>query len=233
MMLNIKKILALFAFVFVFANATYANINKSFDANVESKRLDVGTCLNLQLVNQINTDNMLIGDSFQAVLKNDLKEGKVLILPKGTLIRGTIADIKQKKRPSKSAVLYLKFDHIVTPNGRQLPFKGSLFNLANLTIDGGVDGGGNYFSELKRNCKSSGEILKTTNEWGFESGEWLNGYGKIVTCPVAWVGGGIGAFGYLLGDSVADLFKKGKNVNLTKNSTIDVLLTNPIDVPTN
>ncbi|UKI42179.1 MAG: hypothetical protein L6V95_04170 [Candidatus Melainabacteria bacterium] len=104
----------------------------------------------------------------------------------------------------------MKFDHIVTPNGRQLPFKGSLFNLANLTIDGGIDGGGNYFSEFKRNCKSSGEILKTTNEWGFESGEWLNGYGKIVTCPVAWVGGGIGAFGYLLGDSVADLFKKEK-----------------------
>ncbi|UKI42180.1 MAG: hypothetical protein L6V95_04175 [Candidatus Melainabacteria bacterium] len=85
----------------MFANATYANINKSFDANIESKRLDVGTCLNLQLVNQINTDNILIGDAFQAVLKNDLKEGKVLILPKGTLIRGTIADIKQKKKTFK------------------------------------------------------------------------------------------------------------------------------------
>ena len=79
MMLKIKKILALFAFVFVFANATYANINKSFDANIESKRLDVGTCLNLQLVNQINTDNILIGDAFQAVLKNDLKEEHITL----------------------------------------------------------------------------------------------------------------------------------------------------------
>ena len=229
----IKKIAMAFVFIIIFSNLGYANVNKSFDANVESKRLDTGNSINLSIVNQINTDSILIGDSFQTILKNDLKDGKTLILPKGTLIRGTVSDIKQKRRPSKSAVLYLKFDHIVTPNGRQLPFKGSLFNMTNLTLDGGIDGGGNYFSELKRNCQSSGDILKTTNEWGFDSGEWLNGYGKIVTCPVAWIGGGVGALGYLIGDSVADLFRKGKNVDLPKNSNVDVLLTNPIDVPTN
>ena len=44
-------------------------------------------------------------------------------------------------------------------------------------------------------------------------------------------GGVIGGAFYLVGDSIVDLFKKGSNVNLEQGQILDIMLTQPIDIP--
>ena len=54
---------------------------------------------------------------------------------------------------------------------------------------------------------------------------------QYVCVPIGAVGGVIGGAFYLVGDSIVDLFKKGNNVNLEQGQILDIMLTQPIDVP--
>ncbi len=77
----------------------------------------------------------------------------------------------------------------------------------------------------------SGEIIKKSTNWGLKSGEELFTGGKYLVTPIAAVGGTIAGVGYLVGDSVMDLFRKGKNVIILKGQRFEILLLESIDVP--
>ncbi len=208
--------------------------NRTMQAKVKSKRVVEGTRLYLNLVEPVSTLNGVAGDSFDSFLVKDLKIDDSVILPMGTILRGTISKIKPSARLSRGAILYVDFDHIVTTEGRQLPVKAALCTIDNLTTDGGIIAGGNYGYALKQNWKKSGEIIKKSTDWGINSvGDIGNGYLKYATTPIAAFGGTLGGGAYLIGDSVADLFKKGGNVHLDKNAGFSVMLLKDLDIPVN
>lgn len=200
-------------------------------ADAETKRVPMGTKLELEAANTITTETLNAGDMFSAYLTKDIiKEGSV-VLPKGTIIRGNSAKIVEPKMLSRSAVLYLNFDHIVAPNGKQIPLKAGISSYMKLTQDGGIDGGGGYGEALVENLDKSGNIIKKSTNWGLKSGEELFKGGKYLVTPIAAVGGTIAGVGYLVGDSVIDLFRKGKNVIILKGQKLEILLLESIDVP--
>ena len=89
-----------------------------------------------------------------------------------------------------------------------------------------------YRQAVKENWDKGIEITKNATEWGIDTGDnFWNGYGKVITVPTGAVGGGIGGGAYFVGDSAADLFRKGKDVNINKGEKLEVILTEPIDVP--
>ena len=173
----------------------------------------------------------LAGDMFSAYLTNDVMKDGDVVLPRGTIIRGNSAKVTKPKMLSRSAVLYLNFDHIVAPNGKQIPLRAGISSALKLTQDGGIDGGGGYGEALVENLDKSGEIIKKSTNWGLKSGEELFTGGKYLVTPIAAVGGTIAGVGYLVGDSVMDLFRKGKNVIILKGQRFEILLLESIDVP--
>ena len=54
---------------------------------------------------------------------------------------------------------------------------------------------------------------------------------QIITVPVGIIGAGLGTAGYFVYDSIADMIRKGKEVELNKGEILNVILTDPIDVP--
>ena len=92
-----------------------------FNANAKTKRITAGTKFELKLMNPISTSTNLEGQEFQAILLTDQTQNDDVILPMGSLIRGSIKKIVPAKSLSRGAILYLDFDHVVTPNGRQIP----------------------------------------------------------------------------------------------------------------
>ena len=54
---------------------------------------------------------------------------------------------------------------------------------------------------------------------------------QYITTPFCAVGGFFGGVGYWIGDSIADMFRKGQDVIIKKGDIITVQLINPIDVP--
>lgn len=214
--------------VFLFAQQVLA---APFNANAKTKRIPAGTKFTLELLNNI-TSSTPEGTGFSAILVSDQTEDEDIILPSGSLVRGTVKKVVPSKRMSRGAIVYLDFDHVVTPNGRQLPLTLTVVGRSDLTVDGGITTTKGYSEAVKENWDHSKGIAKNATQWGVDTGEkFWNGYGKVVTVPTGVVGGGVGGGVYFVGDSALDLIRKGKEVDIPLGSKLQVILVDPIDVP--
>lgn len=203
-----------------------------FRADAKTKRIPAGTKLKLELIDPITTNGGQEGDYFSATLLEDQKSQANVILPAGSIIRGSINKIVPTKRLSRGAVLYIDFDHIVTPTGRQLPLAMSVCNRADLTLDGGIYGSKGYGEAIQKNWAKTVDITKSATQFGIDAGDSFTG-AQYVMVPLCACGGAFGGGAYFLGDSVIDLFRKGSQVILNQGTVLDVVLTYPIDVPVN
>ena len=129
------------AFILAMLITTQITLAAPFNGNAKTKRMPAGTNLQLKMLNGINTSTSTTGNSFSAMLLTDQTtedDTNDVILPAGSIIRGDITSIQQPKRMSKGAILYINFDHVVTPNGRQLPLTLNVVGRTDMTYDGGI-----------------------------------------------------------------------------------------------
>ena len=201
-----------------------------FSGNAKTKRIPAGTILSLKMLNTIDTSYSPTGSEFKAMLITDQKadDNDDVILPMGSIVRGSILGVNPAKRLSKGAVLYLDFDHVVTPNGRQIPLSLGITGRTDITYDGGITTTTGYKDAWLQTCKKSGHITKKTIAWGENVTD--NGF-KYVIVPFAALGGVFGTAGYFVYGSVADAIKKGKDVQIPQNEILNVELLEPVDVP--
>ena len=228
-----KKLFAILGFLFalfLITNNLEADAYQ-IQADIKTKRIPAGTKLELEMANSVLSESLSQGDMFSAYLTRDVRTVSTMILPRGTIVRGNVSKVTESKRPYRSAVLYLNFDHVVAPNGQQLPIKAGLCEDFNLTDNGGIKGGGNYGTKVKKNWSKSGAIIKKSTKWGITSGEDLFKGGKYLVTPFAAIGGTIAGAGYFVGVSVADLFKKGEDVYIQKGQVFNILMLEALDVP--
>ena len=154
----------------------------AFKADARTKRIPAGTVFQLDFLQPVSTFSGCEGDSFVATIKNELTSSDSnVIIPAGSVVRGSLSKVNTAKRFSRGAKLYLDFDHVVTPTGRQIPLDMAVCSFENISYDA--------------------------------------------------VGGFLGGVGYWVGDSVADMFRKGQDVYINKGDVINVKLLNPIDIP--
>ena len=219
----LSAIIALFMFI---QTADSAPLN----GKAKTKRIPAGTEFLLQLTEPVSTLYSQEGSEFTAILLNDQTTDSDVILPMGSLVRGTVRKIQNPKRFSRGAVLYLDFDHVVTPTGRQLPLSMSIIGRDDITYDGGLATSKGYKEALKENWKVTKEITKNCTEWGGDVFDDVIVADQIMT-GVGAIGGGIGGGSYYSYEFFADMVKKGKDVSLNKGDKIRVILTDPIDVP--
>lgn len=225
-----SKILTLILSVFLLTQTAMAA--SPYSARAKTKRIPEGTQFCLKLLSPLSSYKGSQGAEFSAIMLTDQTADNDVILPMGSLVRGNISKITPSKRMSKGSILYLDFDHVVTPNGRQLPLAMSIIGRSDMTYDGGITTTKGYKDAMKLSWKKSVDIAKNSTEWGNETFEdFAGGYFRILTVPLSALGGGLGAGGYIMYDSVADMIKKGKDVQLYKGDVIKVILTQPIDVP--
>ena len=221
-----SKFLAIILTMLISMQITYA---APFSGKAKTKRMPAGTNLQLKMMDNLNTSVNNTGNGFSAMLVTDQTTGDDVILPAGSIVRGDIRAIKMPKRMSKGAVLYLNFDHVVTPNGRQLPLTLNVVGRTDMTYDGGITTTRGYADAWKQTCSKSADITRNSVEWGEEI---ANDTGwKYVTVPISAFGGAIGTAGYFVYGSIADMIKKGKHVNIPKDEILNVILVDPIDVP--
>lgn len=221
-----KKILAIIFTLFLTVQMSLA---APFNGNAKTKRIPAGTKLELKMLNGIDTATTSTGNSFSAMLLTDQTADDDVILPSGSIIRGDIKGLALPKRMSKGAVLYLNFDHVVTPNGRQLPLSLNVVGRADMTYDGGITTTKGYYDAWKQTCAKSKGITKNSIKWGEDV---TNDSGwKYVVVPFSAAGGVIGTAGYFVYGSIADMIKKGKHVVINNGEILHVILVDPIDVP--
>ena len=224
-----KKLFILFLMLFFTAMSTNAG---TFKADAKTKRIAAGTQFQLEFLQPVTTSAGNEGDFFTASIKNELKaDNNTIILPLGSVIRGSLSTVKTAKRFSRGAMLYLDFDHVVTPNGRQIPLDLAVVKCDDkIYYDGGLYRNLGYGEAIKENYDKGVEITKRATNYGLSVGDDHPGM-QYITTPFCAVGGFFGGVGYWIGDSVADMFRKGQDVIIKKGDIITVQLINPIDVP--
>lgn len=222
-----KKFLILAISLLFVSNTVMAG---AFKADARTKRIPAGTVFQLEFLQPISTFSGCEGDSFVATLKNELSTDANVILPSGSVVRGSVSKVNTSKRFSRGAKLYLDFDHVVTPNGRQIPLDMAVCQFDNIYYDGSLYKNLGYGEAVQKNYERAVEITKNATNYGMSAGESAPGI-QYLTTPICAVGGFIGGVGYWVGDGIADMFRKGQEVYINKGDVLKVKLINPIDVP--
>ena len=120
-----------------------------FQADAKTKRIPAGTKFTLKFLDPVTS---LGGNAdFSAIMLNDQTAETDVILPSGSVVRGAISKITPSKRFSRGAIVYLDFDHVVTPNGRQVPLTMAVVGRTDLTNDGGITTTRGYWDAVKEN----------------------------------------------------------------------------------
>jgi len=179
-----------------------------------------GTRISLQLNNHLNTKSSSEGDPFKAIVTDPVCIGDRMIIPKGSVVSGSISHILRPGRAFKGkAALTLLFQSINIPGHGELPI------VASLT---GVDGQGNKGINAEGTKEGEGskgrdiERVVTPGIVGAGIGT-LAGGGKG-----AGIGGGIGA-----AVGLATVFSsRGKDIEMKRGSTLDITLDKPLPIPT-
>ena len=225
------KIFKLFFILILLLNFTIINVFAGpFLADAKTKRIPAGTTFNLEFLQPVSTFSGGMGDSFVAILKNEQASGTSVILPAGTVVRGSIGKVASSKRFSRGAKLYLDFDHVVTPTGRQIPLDLAVCSFDKIYYDGGLYKNLGYGEALQENYNKAVEITKKATNYGKKAGESAPGI-QYLTVPVCAIGGFFGGAGYFIGDGVMDMFRKGQDVYINAGDELAVQLLNPIDIP--
>jgi hypothetical protein len=187
-------------------------------ARAENIRVAEGTKIVFTLNNNLSTKTSEEGDTFSGVVNRSVRVGDRIVIPEGSLVRGTVNHVKRPGRVKGRAELGLRFDEIELPDGTQIPLAASLTEVderdkEKVTEEGQVEGEGSK----KRDAATIGAGA---------------GIGAVIG---AIAGGGKGAAigagaGAAAGTGVV-LATRGKDAELKRGSELAIQLDRPLSVP--
>ena len=177
-----------------------------------------GTRISLQLTDSLSTKLNNEGDTFTARVVSPVTLGETVIVPKGSIVTGSISRVLRPGRFRGKAVMDLVF-HSVRISGRPgLPIVASL-----LTLD----------AQANVEAKTEGSVR----------GESSTGRDAVTIAKPAAVAAGVGALvdggkGAAIGSGIgaavglATVFAtRGKDLELPRGSALDIVLDRPLAVP--
>ena len=190
-------------------------------AEAASTVLPLQTRLKLVLETGVDAKTSKPGDIFEAHVRDDLFVGSSLLLPKGSLVRGRVAEVNKAKIISRAAKIGLKLEQIVTPVGEVIPLDAALdFRKGVSNAKGQLDPGTSFGTRV-------GSSIKTVTG-GNSSGATKD---AIVAANVATLGAP--TIATAIGSSAIAFFRSGDNVSLSPGQEIEVLLTNDLGLQIN
>lgn len=202
----------------------HAEMNKSNQAQLDKElftgavdELNSKDVIYMSVSQVLDASFALEGDEFFAEVTSDVYSDKGIIIPRGTLAHGLIKASKESRRLGRDGYIDLKFDYLVTPDGREIPIEGNMSTKMHplkatakivatdvgYTAAGGVLGG-----------------LTALNLLGLEAAIASQGY---------TVAGGA-AIGGTIGLGMA-LYRKGKDVLISPGDEIRVKLASNVSLP--
>ena len=225
-----KKIISIFILVmFIFSGMpSYSDVlrggvQETFEQDLPSqtftgeyKQVDKHEVIEMTVDQVIDGNITIEGDEFFAKVTGDVGKNGV-VLPKGTVAHGIITQSQDAKRLGRDGYVSMKFDYLVTPDGRKIP------------IEGGV-------STKLHPVKALGKIVATDVGYttvGGIAGGWfaLNTLGlEAAIASQGYTVAGGAAIGGTIGLAMS-LYRKGKNALIAPGDQIKIRLSSPIELP--
>ena len=157
------------------------------------------------------------GDEFFAEVSSDVEGDGGILLPVGTLAHGTVRNIVDPKRGGRDGWIEVKFDTLITPDGREIPINATMTSKNTpqkaiaktvgidtaYTVTGSLVGG-----------------VTALNMFGMEAAIASQGYTIL---------GGLAA-GAVMGLGLS-LIRKGKGVLISRGDEIKVVIQSDVELP--
>ena len=176
------------------------------------------TRITLQLNNHLSTKVNSEGDAFTAYVTTPILVGDRIVIPKGSVVAGSISRILRPGRFKGKAVMNLIFQSINIPGHGQLPIMASLARMG---------------SQGREAIRSEGTVEGESSEG--------NDIEKVLVPGIAGAGiGGLtgGAKGAAIGSGVgaaiglATVFAtRGKEIEIRRGATLEILLDQALTIP--
>lgn len=232
-MKKILSILLLLTAIFTFTASTgYCAVDKKINANIKTKRVPLGTVIPLKVLDAVGSNLSMLGDQFDLMVTDNIKVDNTIVIPQGSVVRGSIENVETPKLLYKGGTIRLYFDHIVSSTGKQVPFYAGICQNPNTTFDGALSSNTTYSTAFDKTTQTTKNIVVKPVNWAWNTGdEVLNGVPKYIMAPVTAIVTSPVAGIYFVGDTIADIFKRGKNINLNQGEIIYVQLLKPLDMP--
>ncbi len=208
-----------------------AEISKKINANIKTKKVPAGTVLKLKLLNSVGSESASLGDQFDMMVIDNVKVNNDIVIPTGSVIRGSVEQVQPAKMLYKGGVIRLYFDHIVSSTGKQVPFYAGICNNKAVTYDGSLSSKTTYSTAFQKTADTTKSIVVNPTAWAWEKGESLGNVPKYIFAPLTAVAALPVAGIYFAGDTIADIFKKGEDISLRQGDILQVQLLKPIDMP--
>jgi hypothetical protein len=180
--------------------------------------LPEGTRISLQLNDHLSTKQNLEGDPFTANVIAPVYLGDRLIIPKGSIVTGTVSRVLKSGRLKGKAVMNLNFQTVRVPGRGDLPIVASLVRVDSEGT-GGVQSEGTIKAPSSTGSDAAKVMTPTLSGAGIGA---IAGGGKGSA-----IGAGVGA-----AVGLATIFStRGKDIEMRRGSTLDITLDRPLLVP--
>jgi hypothetical protein len=177
-----------------------------------------GTRISLQLNHYLSTKLNSQGDDFSATVTEPIRQEEHLVLPKGSIVSGSISRIIRPGRFRGKAVMNLLFQSITLPGGEPIPIVASLTRV-DPEGNAGAGSEGEVLGERSLG-KDAGRVAKP----GLAS----TGIGALIGgAKGAAIGAGVGA-----AVGLATVFAtRGKDLEMRRGSTLEITLDRDLHIP--
>ena len=177
-----------------------------------------GTSMPVMLTAPLSSATACAGQSVTMALGSDFYYNNKLIAPMGSTVCGTVIQASKAKRGSMNGKLCVRFTQILTPYGTQIPISAVI----KTDDSSGVLVGGTKLDVTKDYAKD----LAAGSAAGALSGLVFGALAGGDVGKGAALGTAVGAGGGL----VKSVWDKGDDVEIPANSSVELLLTQPITI---
>jgi len=176
-----------------------------------------GTRVPLTLINSISTKHAAVGDKiYLESVYPVVVDGRILI-PPGTYVSGSITSSKRPGRVKGKGELYLRFEHMILPNGTMRDFTGRIGQLDGRS-PGGLDREEGKINSAGGKGEDAGTVAQTTAAGasiGVIAGAAANNAG---------MGIGLGAAAGAAAGLASVLLTRGPDATLERGTQLDMVL---------
>lgn len=93
------------------------------------KEIEKGSTLEMTVATTLSTDGLTSeGDEFFAKITKDYAVDGKVVIPRGTLVHGSVLEMKDPRRALRNGYISTKFDYMITPDGREIPIEADYSN---------------------------------------------------------------------------------------------------------
>lgn len=193
----------------------YNNAQKPSLTKGELITVPAGEVFRCIFMEPVSSETAQTGEEITLALAQDFYYGNNLIAPAGSKVTGTVIGVAKAKHGSLSGKLTLRFTHIITPFGLNIPISAMIKTSDGTgTLLGGKDIG-LVSSEIPAASESVGEKGFVPPYIGVRTGT-----GAAMTTAVETGGGGL----------LKSIWDKGYDVEISVNSRMELILTQPITI---